>query len=228
MDFREFGRRHAGFLAVFAIVLAALLAVDGWLVYKRVRYQREVARLRAGMSDFERKQTDAVLASEEQRFQIMMALLRRQARLDKEIHLAISVDSGRLYLEREGALLRDVQADIGPEKRVGVPPDTVMMAIPRGARTVERVLGGNAGWQVPGWVYMDRGLAVPTGSDRTVKGALGPVAIVLNGGTVIYSPPKNGPLNDSSYVMPGGVRVAENDLKAIVPNIKPGTSVYFY
>jgi hypothetical protein len=226
MDFKSFRRQHTGFIVAVAIILATLLALDGWLIYKRVRYQKEITRLRAGMSDFERKQTDAVLASQEERFAVMMALLRRQARLDKEIHLAISVDSARMYLEREGALLREVAAEIGPEKRVGEPPDTVVIAVPRGARTVERVLQGNAPWRVPSWVYVDRGLAVP--DDRLVKGALGPTAIVLNGGTVIYSPPKAGPLNDSAYVMPGSVRMRAVDLKAIVPNIHPGTTVYFY
>jgi phosphoribosylamine--glycine ligase len=61
-----------------------------------------------------------------------------------------------------------------------------------------------------------------------LAGALGPAAIRLDGGTVIYSLPSVGPLNDSSYVLPGAIRVRASDLKAIVPNLRPGVAVYFY
>jgi hypothetical protein len=40
--------------------------------------------------------------------------------------------------------------------------------------------------------------------------------------------PTVGPLNDSSYVMPGSLQLRAEDLKAIAPNLKPGMTVYFY
>ena len=55
-----------------------------------------------------------------------------------------------------------------------------------------------------------------------------PAAIVLEGGTVIYSMPIAGPLNDSSYVMPGAVRAKAEDLQAITPNLARGTKAYFF
>ena len=226
MDFRTFARYHKSFLAFFALLAVALLALDAFLISKRSTYEREIARLRDGMSDVERRRTDVVLASEERRLEMMLALMRRQARVDKRIHLAVPVDSGRMYLEREGAILRDIPAEIGPDRRVGVPPDTFHMAAPRGERTVERVLGKDDGWEIPSWVYADRGLAVP--EERTVRGALGDIAFVLSGGMVIYSMPTAGPLNDSSYVLPGSIRASAEDLRAIAPNLKPGTPVYFY
>jgi hypothetical protein len=119
-----------------------------------------------------------------------------------------------------------MRVQVGPEKWVGVRPDTVLMAAPRGTRTVEKILDAGAPWEVPRWVYADRGLAEP--GERTLKGALGPVALVLNGGTVIYSMPSVGPLNDSSYVLPGSVRARAADLQAVAPNVEPGMSVYFY
>jgi hypothetical protein len=45
---------------------------------------------------------------------------------------------------------------------------------------------------------------------------------------VIYAMPSVGPLNDSSYVMPGSIRARAADLKAIAANLKLGMSVYFY
>jgi len=91
---------------------------------------------------------------------------------------------------------------------------------------VQAVLGARDVWEVPDWVYRERKLPVP--EDRHVAGALGPVAVVLDGGTVLYSMPAAGPLADSAYVLPGSVRVRAEDLEAIMPNVQRGTAVYFY
>jgi hypothetical protein len=226
MNFREFARYHRSYLLFHLVLVLALGALAAVVVAKRGRYEREIARLRGGMSEVERERTDLAIASEERRLQVMLALARRQARLDPEIHLAVSVDSGRMYLEREGAVLRQIPVRFGPERRVGTPPDTVVMATARGARKIVQILGADDAWQVPEWVYAERGLPVP--SEREVKGALGSAALVLEGGTVIYSPPTAGPLNDPAYVMPGAVRAAAADIEAILPNLTPGTPVYFY
>ena len=208
------------------VALVLMLTAIGWLIYKQVDYRREIDRLRAGMTDVERSRTDMLMSSTQNRLQVMLELIRRQALGDKDLHLAVAADSGVMRLQREGALLRDMTVTVGPEKVVGTSPDTVHMAIPRGTRTVERIIEGDDGWEIPRWVYLDRGLAVP--EDRSVKGALGPVALLLNGGTVMYSMPSAGPLNDSSYVLPGSVRASASDLRAILPNLKTGMRVYFY
>jgi len=202
-----------------------MLAIDGWLGYQRIRYAREIARLRTGMTDQERRKADMVVAAEQNRMRVTLELMRRQANIDKDLHISVAVDSGVMYLEREGALLREMPITVGPERRVGTVPDTVHIAAPRGKRTVEAVLGEHDTWDVPAWVYADRG--IPAGETR-LPGALGPAAIRLDGGTVIYSLPTVGPLNDSGYVLPGAIRVRANDLKAIVPNLRPGVAVYFY
>lgn len=226
MPFSEFRKRHPAFLAIVAVIIVGLVAVDGWVLYKRAAYAREVARLRAGMSDFERRRSDAVTNTHEAQTAMMMELLRRQAKIDKEIHLAVDVDSGRMYLERDGALLRENAVEVAPGKRLGLGKDTVRMAAPRGTRSVERILGAGDAWEVPAWVYSDRGISRP--AELPLVGALGPVAIVLNGGTVIYSLPTVGPLNDSAYVLPGSIRASAEDLRAVVPNLQRGTVVYFY
>ena len=208
------------------LALMAFLAFDGWLIYKRVKYTGEIERLRGGMSETERRRADMIVAENENKYRVMLELIRRQAQGDKELHLAVAVDSGEMYLEREGAILREMRVDVGPEAWVHAGPDSVLMTAPRGSRTVERVLEGGDAWEVPPWVYAQRGLSA-TG-ERKLKGALGPVAIVLNGGTVIYSWPTVGPLNDSTYVLPGSVRAKGGDLRAVAPNVKPGMNVYFY
>ena len=222
----EFRHAYPGILTTLTFALVAMLALDVWLITKHVRYRREVARLRSGMTTAEKRKADLLMESEENKFRVMIELIRRQARGDRELNLAIAVDSGIMYLAREGAVLRQMRVDLGPEKTVGTSPDTVRMTAPRGQRTVEKILGPNDAWEVPAWVYTDLGQPVP--GNREIKGALGPGAVVLNGGTVIYARPSAGPLADSAYVMPGAVRASPTDLRAIAPNLKPGMPVYFY
>ncbi len=222
---REFRHSYPGLVATMGLAVVIFLAVDGWLLAKHFRYQRETAQLRGSMSQVERDRTDALLAQEQNRLKVMVELFKRQAKVDPALHLSVSLDSGVMYLEREGALLRAMPITVGPEKRVGTIPDTVHIAAPRGKRSVAQVLQGDSPWEVPGWVYGDRGISAASGA---LAGALGPAAIVLDGGTVIYSLPSVGPLNDSAYVLPGAVRARAEDLKAIAPNLKRGMPVYFY
>lgn len=223
---QEFRRAYPGILAVGMVAVLLFIGLDIWMLARRERYDAEIERLRSGMTAAQRERADVAIEANENKLKVMLELIRRQARLDEKIHLAVSVDSGVVLLEREGAILRVMQAEVGPERWVGTPPDTLLLATPRGKRTIERILGEDASWEVPAWVYRDRTLPVP--GDRSVEGALGDVAVILDGGTVIYTRPSAGPLADSAYVMPGSVRVRAEDLTAILPNISPGTAVYFY
>lgn len=225
-SWREFRHAYPGILVTLTLAIAMMVALDAWLIAKMVRYRGEVRRLRGNMTVAERRRTDLLLESEENKFRVMIELIRRQARGDKQLNLAVSVDSGLMYLGREGAVLRQMRVEIGPEKTVGTSPDTVRMTPPRGQRTVERLVGAGDEWDVPAWVYTERGLAVP--AKRTAKGALGPTAIIVTGGTVIYSMPQSGPLADSAWVMPGSIRASASDLRAIAPNVERGMSIYFY
>lgn len=222
----EFRAAYPGLVATMGIAFLFFVAIDLWMGYKWFHYRDETTRLRQNMSQVERQRADAAVASEANKLQVMVELIRRQAQVDQKLHLTVQSDSNAMYLEREGARLRVMPAELGPEKTVGDGADTVRMVAPRGNRTVERVLGAGDSWTVPRWVYLDRGL--PVAPERALKGALGPSAILLNGGTVIYSMPSVGPLNDSAYVMPGAIRVRAADLKAVLPNIQAGTVVYFY
>lgn len=217
---------HPGVAGALLFIMLLLLATSGWVLARRNRYRAEIDRLRASMTALERERADEIVSQEENKLRLALALLARQARIEPTLHLAVSIDTGAMYLERDGALLREMPVRVGPERRVGVPPDTVRLAAPRGLRMVQQVLGDSSAWEVPTWVYADRGL--PVDSNRSIPGALGPAAIVLDGGTVIYSTPATGPLSDSLYVLPGAVRARGEDLRAILPNLTPGTRVYFY
>jgi hypothetical protein len=206
------------------LALIVLLALDVYLLSQRGNYAKETQRLRSGMTAVERRSADLAVAANENHLRVLVALIRRQAQGDRALHLSIAVDSGVMTLEQEGNVLRQMPVRVAPERRVGVPPDTVMMPKPQGTRRVERLLTADSAWSVPRWVYLDRHLPYDSSA---VTGALGE-AIVLDGGTVIYSDPRTGPLADTAYVMPGSVRAREADVKAIEAGLKLGTSVYFY
>lgn len=134
---REFRQNYPGFVFTLLVGLAAMLALDGFLLVKRRAYANEVARLQASMTDQEKAKTEAIVESEENKTRIALELARRQAKLAKPLHLSISVDSGKVYLEREGAILREMAAAFGPEARVG--PDSIPVVVPRGERSVAKI-----------------------------------------------------------------------------------------
>lgn len=217
------GRRARN--AIVVIVILALVA-DVMLAARFLRYREETKRLRAGMTKAQLERTDAVVTAERHRLRVELELIRRQARVDRQLHLAVNVDSGRMILERDGVVLREMPVRLGPERIPGPRGDSTISVQSLGQRTVERVLSERDAWEVPREVFGERGIPIP--DNRRVRGALGDDAIVLRDGTVVYAVPESGPLADSSYVLPGSIQVAAEDLKALSANIRPGMPVYFY
>jgi hypothetical protein len=211
---------------LLVLLLLAIGVVDGFLLVRRARYRAESERLRADMSDVERTRTDAILSAQADRAGLLLALIRRQAEGDDALHLAVSAESSFVALDRGAARLREMRAEIGPERRVGEAPDTVQMAVPRGMRTVQRLPRASEVYELPAWVWVDRGLPVP--AQRADSGWVGSNAIVTSGGTLIYATPTQGPLAESRYVMPGSIRVPAADLAAIRANLSTGMRVYFF
>ncbi len=116
-----------------------IVGLDAYLFVKRNAYEAEVARLRANMTSTERAKTDAIVESEQDKTRIALELARRQAKIEKTLHLSISVDSGKIYLEREGAVLREMPAAFGPEAKVSNGADSIPIVVPRGERSVAKI-----------------------------------------------------------------------------------------
>ena len=133
---RDFRRAYPGFVFVLGLGLAAMVAVDAWLLFKRVSYNHEVAQLRAHMTDPERQRTDAIVEAEQNKLRIAIELAKRQAKFDKKLHLNVSIDSSRMYLTREGALLREMPVQFGPERGASDSSSAPPAAVPRGERTI--------------------------------------------------------------------------------------------
>jgi hypothetical protein len=135
-SWRDFRRAYPGFVFVLGLGLAAMVAVDAWLLVKRVKYNHDVAQLRAHMTQAERERTDAIVQSEQNKLRIAIELAKQQAKFGKKLHLNVSIDSARMYLTREGALLREMPVQFGPERAVSESSDARPAAIPRGERTI--------------------------------------------------------------------------------------------
>jgi hypothetical protein len=133
---RDFRRAYPGFVFVLGLGLVSMIAVDAWLFAKRVKYNHDVAQLRSHMTEAERERTDAIVQSEQNKLRIAIELAKRQAKFDKKLHLNVSIDSSRMYLTREGALLREMPVQFGPERGVSAGDSVPPAAIPRGERTV--------------------------------------------------------------------------------------------
>jgi hypothetical protein len=139
IGWREFRRAYPGFVFTMIIALLLFLSLDVYLIQKRRAYGAEVARLRSEMTDAERVRTDAIVEAEHDKARIALELARRQAKMEKTLHLAVAVDSGRIYLEREGKILREMAAQFGPEKGTTLGSDSVPVVVPRGQQAVARV-----------------------------------------------------------------------------------------
>ena len=133
---RDFRRAYPGFVFVLGLGLVAMIAVDAWLVAKRVKYNQDVKQLREHMTQAERERSDAIVQSEQNKLRIAIELAKRRALFNKKLHLNVSVDSSRMYLTREGALLREMPVQFGPERSPSESSDAPPAAIPRGERTV--------------------------------------------------------------------------------------------
>jgi hypothetical protein len=206
--------------------VAALLLLDTVLFVKRHQYRKEDQAARGLMTGMEKQQADALVIGGVGQGALALALARGQSIKDRGLNLSVALDEGTMDLQREGAQLREMRVRIGPEYTVGPPPGERKVTAPVGRRRVARVVDESFVWEVPEWVYTQRGQPIPR--DRNVRGALGELAVILDDGTCLYSLPGAGPLADPAYVLPGGVRVDAADLRAIRVDLEPGVPVYFH
>jgi hypothetical protein len=223
---RELWKAYPRIVKGMVVGIALLLSMDVALAGKRVQYGFDFARMRAAMTDTERRRVDALASEVQNDVALAAELARRQGLGDAGLHLVVDAERGLLSLQHHGARLREMQVRLGPEATVGTPPDVVLLVPPLGKRKVARVVDASYAWAVPAWVYLDRQLAVP--ADPRMAGALGPLAIILDSGAVLYSRPTVGPLNDAVYILPGSVRVEAADFAALRESLAPGVSVYFH
>ena len=187
---RDFRRAYPGFVFVLGLGLAAMVAVDAWLLAKRIKYNHDVQQLRAHMTDAERQRTDLIVEAEQNKLRIAIELAKRQAKFDKKLHLNVSIDSSKMYLTREGALLREMQVQFGPEKPASANSDSPPIALPRGERTVASVsesrIALDGGAAILAGETPNDSTAIPPGSLRISSDDMKAIKPNLNAGMKVY------------------------------------------
>ena len=209
-----------------AVGVALVLAGDAYLALRVQSLQAEARQRRTDAFGTATATADAQMVAQRARLQGVLDRVRAEAGADRGLHLSIQVDSLTATLERDGLVLHSMDVELGPESLVGAAPDTQRLATPRGVRTVKSVVAKGQPFELPAWLYRERGIELP--ANRKLKSALGLGAAFLEDGTLIYAQPAEGPLADSLYVWPGAVRLSADDLKAVLPNLKPGVKVYLF
>jgi hypothetical protein len=190
---RDFRSAYPGFIFVLGIGLFTMIAVDGWLLVKRVSYNQDVKQLRDHMSQAERERSDAIVEAEQNKLRIAIELAKRQAKFDKKLHLNVSIDSSRMYLTREGAVLREMPVQFGPERAASDTSSAPPAATPRGERTVaaltETTITLDGGTQIlssPSAKLAGDSTAVPPGSLRITLEDMQAIKPNLNAGMKVY------------------------------------------
>jgi hypothetical protein len=132
-------------------------------------------------------------AVRQNKLRIAIELAKRQAKFDKKLHLNVSVDSSRMYLTREGALLREMPVQFGPEQAPSESSDAPPAAIPRGERTVAALSdtkitldGGTQILSSPSAQLANDSTAIPPGSLRISLEDMKAIMPNLNAGMKVY------------------------------------------
>jgi hypothetical protein len=107
---RDFRRAYPGFVFVLGLGLVTMVAVDAWLLAKRVKYNHDVVQLREHMTAAEREKSDAIVQSEQNKLRIAIELAKRQSKFDKKITL----DGGTQILTSTSAQLANDSTPIPP------------------------------------------------------------------------------------------------------------------
>jgi hypothetical protein len=193
-------------------------------------YRADAAELDERMSETERQTRDRILDSETRRTELAVSLLRREYQLkalqEEELHLALSLDAGELYLRHGPATLRTVPVRIGRDSVISAPDGRTWRFVrPVGERFVQDK-EVSPDYSVPEWLYISRGEAVPPEAERTVKGGLGRYVMRLDDGTEIYSEPEAGPL--ATGMKPAAFQVPEAEMQAIFEAVPARAPVYIY
>ena len=223
---KEF-RDSSPFLSLFlAITVAALLLTSIALLIFLGLYKGELMAVQSRLTLSEQRRVFALSSTQNNKLSLAIELTKRLAQIDSSVHLTIDTQKQIMVLARHNATLREMSVQIGASATIDTKSDQFRISIPLGQRHIVKVVDADYPWVIPDWLIKKQGLQLASGN--VLSGALGSCAVILNGGTVIYTRPSIGPLNDATYVLPGSIRMTTQDARAIRKELRPGMDVYFY
>ena len=190
----EFRDAYPRIVTGASIGIVVFLMVDVALAVTAWRFSRQAAAAQRAMTGLERQRADALTEVKQDRAALMAALVAQQADPGAGPE-PVGLGRGRHHGPAAGGgAAPPHEGAVGPEATVGAAEDGVRLVPPRGKRQLVRVVDDSFVWSVPRWVFLHRGLDVPDDTRRALRGGLGPLALVLDDGTLIYSLPADGPL----------------------------------
>jgi hypothetical protein len=228
---RSLRTEHPFFFWGTCAVMLLLLGSTAVIASRIPQYRSEAAQIDRLMDQQERDTRDRILESRTRRSELALALMQRELRLRSlqatGLHLAISTEDSTLSLRHGPATLREVRVEIGGDSIVqSADGRTWRFVRALGERHIREKLVG-AEYTVPEWLYISRGLPVPSEGERTLGAGLGQYRIRLDDGTEIYSRPGRGPFSEG--VKPAAFMVERDaDLRAIFDAIRIETPVFIY
>jgi L,D-transpeptidase ErfK/SrfK len=141
--------------------------------------------------------------------------------------ITIDVSLNRLYLFRDGQLVKESPAATGSEKVLKQGRHVWLFRTPEGHLTVLRKIEDPV-WTKPDWAFVEDGERVPplNSPKRKVKGHLGRYALDLGEGIMIHGTDESRSIGRK--MSHGCIRLPNDMLKTVYRSAAIGTDVYIF
>jgi len=141
--------------------------------------------------------------------------------------ITVDVSTNRVYLFRDGELVRSSAAATGSDKVLRKGRQVWWFRTPRGRHTVVRKIVDPV-WTKPDWAFVEEGKPVPPADSplRKEKGTMGKYALDLGDRVMIHG--TNQPKSIGQRVSHGCIRLPHDMLKVLWKEAEVGTEVYIF
>ena len=143
------------------------------------------------------------------------------------IVITVDVSLNRLYLFRDGQLVKESAAATGSEKVLKQGSHVWLFRTPEGHLTVVRKIEDPV-WSKPDWAFVEDGQRVPPldSPRRKIKGHLGRYALDLGEGIMIHGTDESRSIG--RRMSHGCIRLPNDMLKTVYRSAAIGTDVYIF
>jgi L,D-transpeptidase ErfK/SrfK len=141
--------------------------------------------------------------------------------------VTIDVSTNRVFLFRDGQLIRSSAAATGSDKILRKGNRVWWFRTPRGLHTVKRKVVDPV-WTKPDWAFIEEGKKVPPPDSplRKERGTMGKYALDLGDRVMIHG--TNDPKSIGRRASHGCIRLPKDMLKLLWKEVPVGTTVYIY
>lgn len=141
--------------------------------------------------------------------------------------ITVDVSTNRVYLFRDGELVRSSKAATGSDKILRKGDKVWWFRTPRGLHSVKRKVVDPV-WTKPDWAFIEEGKKVPPANSplRKERGTMGKYALDLGDRVMLHG--TNDPKSIGRRVSHGCIRLPNAMLKVLWKEVAVGTPVYIF